>query len=109
MVIRKIGVFSAGKISGSVYALMGLLVGILFSLFALLGAAAGFASDQGESAVLGLFFGVGAVVILPVFYGAMGFICGLVGAALYNLVARMVGGLEIELEGLPGAPGGSTG
>jgi hypothetical protein len=43
-------------------------------------------------------FGVGAVVVLPVFYGLMGFVGGLLSSALYNLVARTVGGVELEVE-----------
>ncbi len=48
--------------------------------------------------MLGLLFGVGAVVVMPIVYGLLGFVSALVGAALYNLVARVTGGIELELE-----------
>jgi hypothetical protein len=35
---------------------------------------------------------------LPIFYGAMGFILGVIGAFIYNLIARWVGGIEVEVE-----------
>jgi hypothetical protein len=47
---------------------------------------------------MGLLFGVGAIVLLPIFYGLLGFVCALVGAALYNVVAKLTGGIELELE-----------
>jgi hypothetical protein len=45
---------------------------------------------------MGAVFGVGAVVILPIFYGVMGGLMGLLMAWLYNLVAGFVGGVEIR-------------
>ena len=41
-------------------------------------------------------FGMG--VLMPVIYGVMGFILGVIGAAVYNLVARWIGGIELEVE-----------
>ena len=38
------------------------------------------------------------VVLLPVLYGVMGFVFGIIGAAFYNLVARWVGGFEVEIK-----------
>ena len=33
----------------------------------------------------------------PLLYGFLGFLAGIIGATLFNLVASMVGGIEIEL------------
>ena len=41
-------------------------------------------------------FGMG--ILMPVIYGVMGFIIGVIGAAVYNLVARWIGGIELEVE-----------
>ncbi len=95
-VITRIGVLSAGKIAGVLYAAIGLIVGLMVTLFSLLGMAAGTATDA-PGAAFGLIFGVGAVIFLPLFYGLLGFICALISAAIYNLVAAWIGGLEIEL------------
>jgi hypothetical protein len=43
----------------------------------------------------------------PVFGTVFGWLGGLVGAFLYNLVARAVGGLELELETSPSPPPGA--
>ena len=50
-------------------------------------------------------FGAAAIVVLPIFYGVIGAIGGLVTAFLYNLVAGVVGGIEIDVESRPGAAG----
>ena len=99
MVIRRTGVGSAATVFGALYALMGLLIGLLFALFSFVGA--GFAAGAGDPdmpAWFGTVFGVGAVVILPILYGIMGVITGAVGAAFYNLIAGMFGGLRLETQ-----------
>lgn len=105
MVIKRIGVLSSGKIVGLLYALFGLLIGGLFSIFSLIGSAIGLAASGGETeAWIGALFGIGAVFIFPIFYGFLGFIGGILSALFYNLVAAMVGGLELEVEGPAQAP-----
>ena len=42
-------------------------------------------------------FGAGALLV-PVFYGVMGFVFGVIGAAIYNLVAKWTGGIEFTVE-----------
>ena len=99
MVLNRLGVFSCAKISGVLYAGIGLIAGIFFSFFALLGTAIGFASEGGGAeALIGLFFGVGAVVVLPVLYGIFGFISGAVAGLLYNIAASAIGGIEVEFK-----------
>ena len=43
--------------------------------------------------------GVGAVIFLPLLYGVFGAIGGALTALFYNIIAGMVGGLQIETEG----------
>lgn len=94
MVVKRVNPLSCAKIAGVLYAIMGLLFGGLFSLFAMLGAFAG--PDTGAG-MLGAVFGIGAVVFMPIFYGCMGFVMTLIAAALYNAVAGMIGGIEIDV------------
>ena len=47
---------------------------------------------------LGALFGVGAVIFLPICYGVLGLLAGALTAALYNLFAGMVGGVEMDLK-----------
>jgi len=94
MVINRIGPVSCAKISGTLYAILGLLGGAFFSLFALAG---GLGSNRAGGAFAGAMLGVGAVVFLPICYGLIGFIGSLIAAWLYNVVAGLVGGVEIDV------------
>jgi hypothetical protein len=40
--------------------------------------------------------GLASIVVMPIFYGVFTFISGLIGGWLYNMLAGMVGGVEIE-------------
>ncbi|UCF78438.1 MAG: hypothetical protein JSW03_10130 [Candidatus Eiseniibacteriota bacterium] len=97
-VVRRIGVFSCGKILAALYAAFGLLAGAMFSIFSLFGAVLGAGAEGFPSPILGMFFGVGAILILPVMYGIMGFIGGALTALIYNGVAGIAGGLEIDFD-----------
>jgi hypothetical protein len=103
MVLKRIGPLSAAKIAGLLYAIMGLIIGFFVTAVSLLGAAMGGLGDAPQAAIFPLFFGAGAVIFLPLFYGVIGFVAALIGAALYNVLAGMVGGVEIELEQQPPA------
>ncbi|MEE8524181.1 MAG: hypothetical protein V3T72_09645 [Thermoanaerobaculia bacterium] len=95
-VLKRVGVLSCGKITGLLYALIGLIIGGIFALLSLVGAGMA-ASGGGSEALWGAMFGVGAVILMPLFYGVMGFIGGLITGLLYNLIAGWIGGLEMEL------------
>lgn len=89
------------KIAAVIYAAIGLLVGGMFSLFAVFGLAlTGTQRAYGAgvmSPLLGAAIGVGAIVAFPIIYGVMGFIFALISAWLYNLVAAKVGGIQIDV------------
>jgi hypothetical protein len=95
-IIKSVGVLSVAKILGLVYACLGLIFTPLFLLMGLLGSALG----QQNSPVAGI-FGIGFAVLLPVLYGAVGFVGGAIGALLYNLFAKWVGGFELQIEVRP--------
>ncbi|MGH7549549.1 MAG: hypothetical protein ACREK3_02215 [Gemmatimonadota bacterium] len=96
MVIERIGPVSLAKVMGAIYAVIGFVVGALFTLFALIGAVAGASSDP-EMAWMAPLFGVAAIVVFPILYGVMAFVMGLVVSGLYNLVAGRIGGIEVTL------------
>jgi len=98
MVIRHVNVGSLAKIFGALYAIWGFIFGVLVALFALAGAGMSAASDSGMPGWLGGVFGVGAVILLPIFYGVLGAVGGALTAVMYNVVAGMVGGLRVETE-----------
>jgi hypothetical protein len=97
MRITYIGPLSVAKVAFVLYAAMGLFAGGIFALAAVFGASLGAASGD-ESAWLGAIFGIGAIVAMPLLYGGMGALIGLVTAWLYNVVAGFVGGVEIRTD-----------
>jgi hypothetical protein len=98
MTLRRIGVWPAAKITGALYAAMGLVFGAIVSVISLVGS---LFNSGGPDGLPGILFGVGAFVFLPVLYGALGIAFGALTAALYNLFAGFIGGLELELESRP--------
>ena len=98
MVLTSVGVLSCGKVMGVMYGAMGLIVGFIVAASSLLGAAFGSAASDHWAALLGTLLGVGAIVVFPVFYGAMGFVGGLISALFYNWIAGLIGGIEVEFE-----------
>ena len=95
MTITRVGPLSVAKIAGLLGVVIGLIMGGFFSLFSLAGAAIG-AGAGDDGAMFGALFGVGAIILFPIFYGCMAFVMTLIQAALFNVAARMTGGVEIE-------------
>ena len=93
--IKKIGALSLGKILGIMYAIMGLIFGGLITIAAVLGNTF-FAQEN--SNVGAIIFGLGAIIFIPIIYGFLGFILGIISAWIFNKAAKWVGGLEIELQ-----------
>lgn len=95
MTIKRIDPMSCAKISGLLYAILGFIAGCFFALISLAGFGKG---APGAGGGFGMMFGVGAIIILPVVYGILGFVGSLVGAAIYNGLANAVGGIIIQTE-----------
>ena len=92
--IRRVGVLKAAIIGGIAYALISLLF-VPFFLFVMF-VSGPMMNDMGPRAdwMLGPAF----LLLAPLVYGVLGFIGTGIAAAVYNLIAMMVGGLEVELE-----------
>lgn len=95
MIVKRIGPLSVGKVAGTLYAVIGVLIGAVFSLIAITG---GMTSDTAGASGMGALIGVGAIVIFPLLYGGLGFLFTMLAAALYNVVAGMVGGIELDVQ-----------
>ena len=93
MTITRVGPLSCAKIAGLLYVILGLIFGAFISLAAMAGA---FASGDEGAGAFGALFGVGAIILVPLFYGCIGFVMTLIMALLFNLAAGMVGGLEVD-------------
>jgi hypothetical protein len=94
MTIKRVGPLSCAKIVAALYAVIGLIAGIFISLAAMVGA---FAANRGAAGPLGVLFGVGSIVMLPIIYGCIGFVMTWILATLYNVLAGAVGGVEVDI------------
>ena len=92
-IIKSVGVLSVAKIVGLIYGCMGLIIAPLFLMMGLMGSALGQQQNSPLAGAFGIGFGIGLAVLAPVIYGAIGFVMGAIGALLYNLFARWVGGI----------------
>lgn len=95
MVINRVGVLKLGIFQGCVGVLMGLIFAICFMLFgSLISQMTGGGSEAAAAMGMG---GIAMLIILPIVYGVTMFIAGIIGAAVYNLVAKLVGGVQIDV------------
>ena len=110
MRVRRIGVLSMATtqaliMTGITFLFMlvyALILGVVFGL----GAVAASGSDSGDAPLVQLAgFGIGmvilAVVMVPLLYGAIGFIIGALTAVIYNFAAKWTGGIKLDLQNEP--------
>jgi hypothetical protein len=97
--VKHIGPGSAFKIGLVLYAFIGLLAGIIMAgvsmMMGSLGSMAG--AGAANAKAFGFGFGLGSIIIFPICYGIIGGIGGAISAAVYNLIAGWIGGLEVDI------------
>ncbi|HXM99979.1 MAG TPA: hypothetical protein VN982_16040 [Candidatus Dormibacteraeota bacterium] len=93
--VKRIGPGSAFKVGLALYGFMGLIFGVIFGLVSMLGGAI---APPGQAGVFRMFFGMGAIIALPLVYGIFGGIIAAITAAIYNFVVGIVGGLEVDID-----------
>lgn len=93
--LKKLGVWSLAKFQAVIMAMMGLVIGVIFAVMSLLlPQAAG-----GTENVIGIGgLGMWVIIAMPIIYGVIGLVGGAIGALLFNLTTKIVGGLEMEFE-----------
>ncbi len=100
--LKKIGVWSAIKVTFLISLVVGFAVGILYALFflALMSIPMNQMPDDFPG-MSGMFVGGIMLIIMPIMMSIFMAIINTIGAALsalvYNLVVKMVGGLELDL------------
>ena len=97
--VKRVAPGSAFKIGLAMYAILGFVLGIFMAFISMV---VGTVGSLGESAapgakLLGFGMGFGAIILFPICYGVIGGIFAAIGAAIYNLVAGWVGGLEVDI------------
>ncbi len=90
--LKRLGVFFFAKVLAVAMAVAGLICGILYSF-------GGFVYDLVTGNLSsGTALAFLALLGMPVMFAVSGFVAGAVGAVLYNLATRWLGGIEIDLD-----------
>lgn len=123
--VRRFGVLRTATVAAAVYFVIALFFALFFVIVAL---------ASPTTVVPGSALGPGApaisfdarpmlivfAIIIPIFYGVIGWVFTAIACLLYNLVSRFIGGVEMEITplaqpgsvaqpGVPGGPGGTAG
>ena len=96
-IIKRFEPLSVMKIAAICYGAMGLLEGAIFSVvFSIIPLKA----PNGEQLprFFGVLFGAFSIVCLPIIFALIGALMAGLGAAVYNISAKIVGGIQIEVE-----------
>lgn len=96
--LKRVAPLQFGKIIGLLYGLISLLFAPFVLLASIFGSLMSEHAQQGPPTVVLIGAGLVLCAVIPIFYAAMGFVIGIIGAAIYNFLARMVGGIEFEVE-----------
>lgn len=99
--LKRIDIMSFAKFQTILMAMIGVLVGVMVAFFGFIFQAfAGRFVEEGAAnyGMFGMGLGLAALFILPLVYAVMGFLVGVIGGALFNLVCKISGGIKIELE-----------
>jgi len=87
---KKLGIFSFAKFQAILFALLGLLAGIIYS----------FGGLVYDLLTIGLNWGTAlafmALIGVPVLFAIVGLLAGIIEAFLYNLVVRRFDGIELS-------------
>lgn len=82
--VKRFDVLQAGIVSGAISAAFSLvMVPFLLIIMAV--------SPRGAG------LGLVMIIFLPIMYGVFGFIGGIIGAFVYNICAKFVGGIRVEV------------
>ena len=98
--ISRLDLVSLFKVAFLLYATLGLVVGLSCSLVIMLFGQLGSWLGNGNFPGLGYFTGIVGVLAIPALalgYGALGSIVVTIAGALYNLAARLVGGVKMDV------------
>lgn len=100
--IRKLGVLSVAKMYAVMMLILMLIICIPYGLLIIVMTLGGASNMGGDGAWAlgggGVAIGLLVMIGLPILYAIFGFVFGAIGALIYNVLAGIVGGIEIEVE-----------
>jgi hypothetical protein len=98
--IQSVPVMPLALMLGCIGAAVGLIIGVFYALF--FGALFSFIPSTAQLGVsrtfLQLIFGVGALIIVPIFGFVGGLVQGALFAVLYNFLAPRIGGIRVRFK-----------
>ena len=99
--VKKIKVLSYAKVQAVVMAFAGLAAGFVYSfggLFIDIQVSTGLmATVETPGLSHGTALAFMAIPVMPLYFAAIGFVTGVVGAFLYNIFAKWFGGIEMNI------------
>jgi hypothetical protein len=91
--IQSVGILSCAKIMGAIYGALGLIFVPILFLTTLVSA---FAGDH-VNRMVAIAGGLAMMIFLPIIYCALGFGMGALSAWAYNVAAKRLGGIQVEM------------
>lgn len=92
--VKRFGVLQTAKFAAVMYFIFTVILMIPFGLISIIiGSATG-----GKEGFFGVMFGGAFMLFMPLIYAVLGFVFVAIGCLVYNLIAKLVGGIEIEIE-----------
>jgi len=98
-VVKRVYPVQFALMYGAVSAVIGVIIGLIVTLFS-----AGIITLIPASTVdvnaplIGIFIGVGSIIVIPIGLFIVGFIQGLIVAVIYNFLAPRIGGIKVVFE-----------
>jgi len=102
MLVKKIKVILFAKLQTYIFAILGLIAGVLYSFGGLIIDVLVTIGWITTSETPGLSFGTvlafGALLGMPIIFAMVGFILGILEAVLFNIFARWFGDIDLDFE-----------
>ena len=92
--IKRFGVLQTAKFAAVMYFVISVIFMIPFGLIVFIGGS----SAPGREGTMRAPFSSIFMLFMPIIYAIMGFIFVTIACLLYNIIAKYVGGIEIEIE-----------
>lgn len=96
MELKKIGVWSTGKVLAVISFIFGILLAVLLLILQKVVTGTQLAGVADLTSLTQIV--PSALIILPFYYALIGFLSGVVIAFLYNLISGWIGGIKLELK-----------
>lgn len=99
--VKKLGIFSLAKLHTVVGAIIGFILGVIYSFAGLLldtfVSLGWITSNETSGLSYGTVLAFGALIGMPLIFAVIGLAIGLIVAVVYNIFAKITGGIELDI------------